>query len=387
MEPELETSTGPGQPASSGPEEKKLSAPAVDPQGGRELRGMEWALLGPDGLRVGWSLLLFAAIYYAFRLVAGTVFFSLGLISDTGNYSAGVILLEELVPFLALVGAMALMGLFESRRIVAYNLGASRLFLHLASGALAGFAVLSLLVGSLALGGWLHLASPSQPAAHAVQLALLWGGAFLFVGMVEEGLFRCYALFTLTRGINFWWSLAAQVVACLYLVFHGGGNGAWGVYLAAILGLIPCFILHQRRAAHSSFWQAAWVTSTVFGFYHTANNGENWIGIFAAASIGFVFCVSVRLTGSAWWAIGCHSAWDWAETFFYGTANSGLQGEGHLLTASPLGNPLWSGGDDGPEGSLLVLGVILVLLFILLLLYGHNKFATSSQPENRQLPA
>ncbi len=76
-----------------------------------------------------------------------------------------------------------------------------------------------------------------------------------------------------------------------------------------------------------AFWQAAWVTSTVFGLYHTSNSGENWIGILAAAFIGFVFCVSVRVTGSAWWAIGCHAAWDWAETFFYGTADSGMQGK------------------------------------------------------------
>jgi len=120
------------------------------------------------------------------------------------------------------------------------------------------------------------------------------------------------------------------------------------------------------------------VTSTFFGFFHTSNGGENWIGVFAAAAIGFIFCVSVFVTGSAWWAIGCHAAWDWAETFFYGTADSGQQGQGHLLSATPAGNSLWSGGADGPEGSLLVLGAI---LFLLLVLLGFYRRGNSASPD------
>jgi hypothetical protein len=212
------------------------------------------------------------------------------------------------------------------------------------------------------------------------------------VGLFEEGSFRCYLQFTLTRGINFWWALAIVAALCLDLLLRAigngagvvgalwlglmpaaGGNGALGVYAIALLGLLPCLLLYLRKAEGAGFWQAAWVTSTLFGFIHTGNNGENWIGIFAAALIGFVFCVSVRLTGSAWWAIGCHSAWDWAETYFYGTADSGLQARGHLLSTSPAGNPLWSGGADGPEGSLLVLGAILLLLAALLAIHGRRR--------------
>ena len=106
------------------------------------------------------------------------------------------------------------------------------------------------------------------------------------------------------------------------------GNGVWGDYALAGLGLLPCLWLHVKRAESSGFWQAAWVTSTFFGFVHTGNGGENWIGIFAAGAIGFVFCVSVWLTGSAWWAIGAHAAWDWGETYFYGTPDSGVVPQG-----------------------------------------------------------
>ena len=92
--------------------------------------------------------------------------------------------------------------------------------------------------------------------------------------------------------------------------------------------------------------------------------------------IGFIFCVSIWLTGSAWWAIGCHAAWDWAETFFYGTADSGRVGTGHFLTTNPAGNALLSGGEAGPEGSLLVLGIMALLLAALIVLYTRKSGST-----------
>jgi hypothetical protein len=326
-------------------------------------------------------MLLFAGLNFILRIVVAILLYTAGLIGDTSDYSAASMFFGELIPFLALAGAAALMCLFESRNILSYNLAGTRRARHFFAGAAAGFVALSALVGAMAAGGWLHCAPATLSAPLAVRFAALWGCVFLVVALAEEGLFRCYSLSTLARGMNFWWALAAEAGVCLYLAARGGGNGNWGVYAIAALGLVPCFVLHKKAAARSAFWQASWVTSTFFGYYHTTNGGENGIGIFAAAAIGFVFCVSVRLTGSAWWAIGCHAAWDWAETFFYGTANSGLLGQGHLLSATPAGNPLWSGGDDGPEGSLLAAGVILLLLLFLLFAYGR-KNSLASQPAN-----
>ena len=350
-----------------------------------EHRGFDWVLIGPRGLRAGWSILLFAAMYYFFRLVVGTVFFTVGLVSDTSDDSAIPMLSGELIPLLAMVGAAAVMGLIERRRILDYNLTGPRRSRHFFFGLAAGFLALSALIGALTAGRWLHFGRVALSGAAILRYGALWGCAFLLVGCVEEGLFRCYGLFTLTRGINFWWALGLVAAMCADLSLRIRGNAVWGVYVVALLGLAPCFVLHRRSAPRSgAFWLAAWVTSTFFGYFHVGNGGENWIGIFAASFIGFVFCVSVRLTGSAWWAIGCHAAWDWAETFFYGTADSGLQGQGHFLSASPAGNPLWSGGADGPEGSLLVLGVILLLLLFLLGLYGRGKQRMPDAPAAQQ---
>jgi hypothetical protein len=289
---------------------------------------------------------------------------------------------------LALLIAVGVVGLLEGRRIMDYNLTGPRRTQHFFFGLAAGFLALSALIGALAAGGWLHFGPVALSGAAIFRYALLWGCVFLLGACFEEGLCRCYLLFTLTRGINFWWALAIGAYFCTRLAMkpHYNSN-VWGVYAVILIGLLPCYVLHRRAAPRSGgFWCAAWVTSAYFGYIHVSNPGETSIGIFAAAFIGFVFCVSVRLTGSAWWAIGCHAGWDWAETYFYGTADSGLSPQGCYLTSSPAGNPLWSGGAVGPEGSVLVLGAILFLLALVLVYSRFNSRGQGTQVVVMQAP-
>jgi membrane protease YdiL (CAAX protease family) len=338
-----------------------------------EPRDLFWVFVGGQGLRAGWSLLLIGMLYWLFSTLLRNVAVMLCPGLATADLSPILLSLEELVSLLALVGAAAFVAYIEQRKLLSYNLAGPRRAWNFVSGFAAGFLALTALVGWLAWGGWLRFGPVSLSEAEIFKYAGLWAVVFLLVGCFEEGAFRCYLQFTLARGINFWWALGILVPLCVRLALHSKGNGLWGVYAAALLGLFPCLILQVKNTPRSGFWCAAWVTSTLFGYWHTGNGGENWIGIFAAALIGFVFCVSVYVTGSAWWAVGCHAAWDWAETFFYGTADSGMVAPGHYLSATPLGNPFWSGGADGPEGSLLVLGVILLLLAALLLIHGRQK--------------
>jgi uncharacterized protein len=348
--------------------------------GERFFHWVKWTFIGSQGLRAGWLVIIFTLLLGLLTAAVGFVFVHLHLVdfSKMDHLTASSMFFVELISFLALVGAAAAMALIERRRILDYNLTGPRRIPHFLSGLAAGFVALSALVGVMAWGGWLHIGPVALSGTEIFKFGALWAAAFLLVGCVEEGTFRCYLLSTLTRGLNFWWALGIVASLCLPLIFHSKGNGVWGVYIAALLGLLPCLWLQLKKAPGAGFWQAAWVTSTLFGYVHTNNNGENWIGIFAAALIGFVFCVSVRVTGSAWWAIGCHATWDWAETFFYGTADSGFVAPGHYLSSTPAGNALWSGGADGPEGSLLVLGVILLLLAALLLIYGRKKTALAA---------
>ena len=340
-------------------------------------------LLGPQGLRAGWSVLLFAILTGIFAAIAGFVLVTVHLVDPKNqHFTARVALFNELTIVLGIVAAAAIVALIERRRgnLLAFNLMGPHRASYFIQGLAAGFAALSALIGALALGGWLHFGPAALSGVQIFKLAGLWGAAFLLVGCFEEGTFRCYLQFTLTRGINFWWALGIVGAVCLELILRGHRSGIWGVYVLALLGLVPCLLLHLKKAESSGFWQASWVTSTLFGFIHTGNGGENMIGIFAAGAIGFVFVVSIRVTGSAWWAIGCHAAWDWAETYFYGAVDSGNVATGHYLTVTPAGSAFWSGGADGPEGSVLVLGIIVLLLVALVAIYGRRKPAVLSAP-------
>jgi membrane protease YdiL (CAAX protease family) len=402
MEPGIQTPAPAASPAGIAADTAGLHEPLALAPDLPELHDLHWALVGSQGLRAGWSVLIFVLLYRLFNLFLGSIAVQIDPAIARSDFSPTMALIGELIPLLALLAAAAFVARIESRNLLAYNLTGPRRTRHFFSGMGAGFVALSALVGALAWGGWLHFGPIALSGTAICKYGALWGVVFLLVGFFEEGAFRCYLQFTLTRGINFWWALGIVAGLCLDVLLrsrgHAGilafifvdklpalkGNSAWGIYAIALLGLFPCLTLHRKHAPGSGFWQAAWASSTLFGFIHTSNNGENWIGIFAAAAIGFVFCVSVRVTGSAWWAIGCHTAWDWAETYFYGTADSGLPAKGHYLTTNPTGNALWSGGTDGPEGSLLVVGIILLLLVALLVMYGRGSHASLRTPATEQ---
>ena len=375
MEPEVQPPASEVPPAETAVEAPILSSPEPDAPDPWETRAIRWVFLGSQGLRAGWSALIFIILFLLFAAGVAVTLVHFHLVDAKSTvFTASSAFFGELISFLGMVGAAALVALIERRRnnLLAYNLTGPRRTVHFLSGVAAGFVALSALIGLLAWGGWLHFGPIALSGADIFKYAALWCAAFLLVGFVEEGIFRCFLQFTFTRGLNFWWALGVNALICVELVVRSKGNGVWGVYVIALLGLIPCLLLQLRKTESSGFWQAAWVTSTLFGFVHTGNGGENWIGIFAAAAIGFVFVVSVRVTGSAWWAIGCHTAWDWAETYFYGAADSGNIATGHYLTTSPAGSAYWSGGTDGPEGSVLVLGIILLLLVALIVIYGRK---------------
>jgi uncharacterized protein len=362
-------------------------APAPEPAKTRFLKSI---LFGPNGVRAGWMVALFIILSFIFLGLIGTItsfIFHKIHPGKLGQFTAGTTIMQEAVSVIAILLAAKICALIARRRVVDYYLTGPKRLIHFVVGSVAGFIALSALVGSLYGGHWLAFGPHALSGADIFTFALLWAIGFFGTGLFEEGAFRCFMLNTLARGINYWWALGTVLVFSGLCAIIPHANGTGGVYLMTGLGLIPCLLLHLRRVPSAGFWQAAWVTSTFFGFIHTSNDGETWIGIFAAAAIGFVFCVSIRLTGSAWWAIGFHGAWDWAQTYFYGTPDSGFQATGHYLTSNPTGAVLWSGGSAGPEGSILVLPIILLTLLALVAAYGRRSRLPDPVPAQQQFAA
>ena len=114
--------------------------------------------------------------------------------------------------------------------------------------------------------------------------------AFSSSACCEEYLSRGYVQYTLTRGLA-------------------------GVYRWAF---------KTRHSFALGFWTSAVIVSILFGLIHSGNQGESPIGLLSAGLVSLVFCLSLWRTGSLWWAIGFHTSWDWAQSFLYGVADSGL---------------------------------------------------------------
>jgi len=75
-------------------------------------------------------------------------------------------------------------------------------------------------------------------------------------------------------------------------------------------------------------------------------------------------------------AVGFHTAWDWAETFFYGTPDSGLLGAGRLLNTSFHGPNWLTGGSAGPEGSIITIFILLLCALLI-----HFRFPKAVYPD------
>jgi hypothetical protein len=121
-----------------------------------------------------------------------------------------------------------------------------------------------------------------------------------------------------------------------------------------------------RHSATLGFWTAAFLFSLLFSLGHKGIPDESPIGLLSAGLVSMVFCLSLRRTGSLWWAIGFHASWDWAQSFLYGVADSGSMVKFHLLATHPVGNPILSGGSIGPEGSIFVLAILFLIVLIIL---------------------
>jgi membrane protease YdiL (CAAX protease family) len=215
----------------------------------------------------------------------------------------------------------------EKRSLDAYGIAPRQAFgKRFWEGSVWGFAMLSAVVLILRVSGHFKFDSSALTGLSILGWALAWAITFLTVSWSEEFAFRGYWLFVMARRIR--------------------------------------------------FWPAALFLSVIFGVAHLGNHGENVLGILQVVAAGLLFCLMIRRTGTVWFAVGFHAAWDWAQTFFYGTPDSGLLGVDRFLNTSVLGPNWLTGGSAGPEGS--VFAMVVLLLCALLV---HLRFPQAAYPD------
>ena len=273
-------------------------------------------LVGPHGLRVVWRLLIFLAVLVALVVAGGWVARAVANgHAPPGGFDAGSLMFSEASLFAGVLVASWVMSKIERRKIADYGLPFERAFgRQFWEGVAIGFGSITALLVVLRAIGVVHFGAIGLRGAEVWKYAFLWSFALLFVAFFEEFAFRGYVLFTLSGGIG--------------------------------------------------FWPAAIVSSMLFGYVHHGNSGETWLGAFSAALVGLLLCLLLRRTGNLWMPIGFHTAWDWGETYFYGTPDSGLRAPGHLFNTSFSGPNWLTGGTVGPEASWLCLLLVVLLWYI-----------------------
>jgi uncharacterized protein len=257
---------------------------------------------GPNGLRAGWRLLIFAALlapmFFGTGLVSDSISHRLNLTMETpagGFVTLGVLLIPLLL-------ATWIMTKIEGRTFADYGLPWRRVFCaQFWQGGAIAFASLTVLLFALRLLGAYSFGPLALHGTDIVKYALLWSVPIFLAALLEDFFYRGYLLFTLSTGIG--------------------------------------------------FWPAAIVTSLLMGGMHYFNPGGHGLGPVAATEYCLVTALALRRTGDLWMPVGIHAAWGWGEIYFFGIQGSGFSSQGHLLNSNFHGPVSLTGGVFGVEAS------------------------------------
>jgi uncharacterized protein len=274
--------------------------------------------LNDEGLRSGWSLLIYAAFWLMIDFVTQIIVQQF-IGTKIDSLSPQYLLLEEVASFVSAYGAALLMARLEQRPASLYGLPMRHAFgKSFWQGVLLGLGEVTALMAFIAAFGGYSFGRLAMHGASLLGWAVFWAVAFIFVGLSEEFLFRGYVQYTLARGIG--------------------------------------------------FWPAAIALSLVFGANHLLNPGERIVGAASVAVTGLVFAFALRRTGNLWLAVGWHASFDFGETFLFSVPNSGFVFDHHLSNAVLQGGTWLTGGTVGPEGSVfsfLTMGISALVIHVL----------------------
>ena len=256
-----------------------------------------------DRFRAGWRILGFLLLFYSLAL---PLVFGLQALLDFGKRSPWVIVLIALSASVAVLLARRHL---DKRSITSLGLTLNRsavvdtVFGFFLSGIMAG-AVFALMV-SLGYLQDVTLGTLGGAGVYALLSSLI---LMSLVGFWEELVFRGYILQNMGEGLGM--PLAVVISCLLYALVHGFNPSATALSTSII------------------------------------------------AVFGFLRIYGYLCTGQLWLSIGMHTGWNFFQATVFGYAASGHSEDWTLFSHEPSAEAWLSGGDFGPEGSVLVLPVL-----------------------------
>ena len=260
------------------------------------------------------KLILYLIMLAILAIIQSTISDYLNLQNTTSSLGYLGATLFAIMPFV--IAYIVLVKGIEQRPLSEF--ASTTVWRGLAQGMLLGTAMMSLLVGVMALSGVYHIQGWQDIPWRDIIEVGIWAG------IVEE---------ILLRGV---------VLRMLEELF-----GSW----AAIL-----------------------LSGLIFGFLHAGNpNADWWSSTAIAIEAGLLFGVLFCLTRSLWVVIGLHAAWNIAQGPIYGVTVSGIAQHG--IIDAQIDGPWWlTGGDFGLEAALTS-----VVLSLIITGYFSYRLAQSNQ--------
>ena len=189
--------------------------------------GVSNILAETNGIRAGWRLLIFAAIFLPLGYAAGRIVDSLthrfnvdpytplGITIGMGSFAVAVFLVSWI------------MAKIEGRSIADYGLPWRRAFCRQYwQGAAISIVSLTILLWVLRLAGVFSFGSPTLHGADIWKYGAIWTVPLFLAALLEDFFYRGYMLFTLTTGIGFW---PAAIATSLFMggmhYLNPGGHG------------------------------------------------------------------------------------------------------------------------------------------------------------------
>ena len=216
---------------------------------------------------------------------------------------------------------------------------------------LGGVPVLGLVVGLVAgflallayrgLVRWLEHRRPEE---------LAWAEARDGLG---RGLLLGFVLFTVTLAII---ALLGDYRLLGWGSFVGALNTVGLMWAVAVCEeLLFRGVLFRLLEEKTGTYGAIVVSGLVFGGLHILNpDATVWGALAIAVEAGLLFGAMYAATRTLWLPIGVHMAWNLAEGGIFGTAVSGSgHGPASLLNAATSGPEVVTGGQFGPEASII----------------------------------
>jgi membrane protease YdiL (CAAX protease family) len=115
------------------------------------------------------------------------------------------------------------------------------------------------------------------------------------------------------------------------------------------------------------------ISSVLFALGHLMNPGSGLLPIIGLSLAGLLMAIGYVVTRRLWLPIGLHLSWNFVQGPIFGFPVSGLPTPS-LLRLERSGAPLLTGGEFGPEASLI--GAAASLLGIVMLLAARREDRT-----------